>query len=60
MARSPFSLRIPPEIDAEIAAAAEAQRRSKAWVIIEVLKQWFAYQRRPPTPPVPPKRKPKS
>lgn len=55
--RNPFSIRIPPDIEAEVAKAAEEQRRSKGWIIIEVLRQWFAFRNRPPAAQLKPRKR---
>lgn len=39
------SFRIPPEVDRALDAEARKQRRSKSWLITDILTGWFTYRK---------------
>lgn len=43
---APTSIRIPQDVMADIDREADEQRRSRSWVVVEILRQWQAWKKR--------------
>lgn len=40
-----FEMRLPPELKSQVQEEADNQQRSKAWIVIEALKQYLSKKR---------------